>query len=99
MGKKIDRPKSLYIMMVSGTLVFVYLVIMIILNQVFHVKAREASINLDKIYILDYNVTSQVWWGVTTLITFVIFVFSIISYIDTIKKQYQYYIKKAEKDI
>ncbi len=99
MDKKLDRPKSLYVMIVSGILVFVYLLVIIILNRVFYLKAVNAPDYLKELSLLHYNVTSQVWWGVTTLITFVIFIISLISYIDTIKKQYQYYIKKKEKDI
>lgn len=97
MSKKIDRPKSLYVMIASGTLVIVYLVAIIILNQVSYIKSKNAPNYLEELSLLYYNVTSQVWWGVTTVITFIIFIFSMISYIDTIKKQYKYYIEKEEK--
>lgn len=97
MNLKIDRPKSLYLMLVSGTLVFTFLVAIIALNQVYYEKATNTDDYFEEIYILVYNVTSQVWWGVTTLITFLIFILSMLSYIDTLKKQYIYYIEKANK--
>lgn len=95
MDIKIDRPKSLYVMFVSGSLVILYLVAIITLNQVYYMKAEKADNYLEELYYLHYNTTSQVWWGVTTLITFLIFVLSLVSYIDTVKKQYTYYVQKS----